>query len=163
MTTKNGQPAKEPPTITDDRFKPNLERQERARKVREFLEPQSNGARLSWLEIEQATGVSMNIASDGRDLVREGLDRLRRTYIKVQGLGIELSSKENATQIGDEASERVAEQMRLSQRKIDRTLARHEGELSAGEKAKLARQSAVLGTYRLAAEVERRQLGPKKD
>ena len=149
--------------MTDDRFKPNLERQERARKVREFLEPQSNGARLSWLEIEQATGVSMNIASDGRDLVREGLDRLRRTYIKVQGLGIELSSKENATQIGDEASERVAEQMRLSQRKIDRTLARHEGELSAGEKAKLARQSAVLGTYRLAAEVERRQLGPKPD
>ena len=147
----------------DDRFKPNLERQERARKVREFLEPQPNGARLSWLEIEQATGVSMNIASDGRDLVREGLDRLRRTYIKVQGLGIELSSKENATQIGDEASERVAEQMRLSQRKIDRTLARHEGELSAGGKAKLARQSAVLGTYRLAAAVERRQLGPKPD
>jgi len=145
-----------------DRFTPNLERQERARKLRAFLEPQPNGARISWVEIEQFTGVDMGTDTAGRELVREALDRLRRPYIKVQGLGIELSSKDNATQIGDEATERVTEQMRLSQRKIDRTIARHEEELSAGEKARLARQSAQIGTYRLACEVARRQLGAKK-
>ena len=151
--------------MTADRFSPNLERQERARKLREFLSPQPNGARFSWLEIEIATGVSMSpLKGDGRDLVREALDRLRRPYLSIQGLGIELSSRDNATQIGDEASERVVEQMRLSQRKIDRTIARHEDELDSAAKTRLARQSAQLGTFRLASELERRGLGrPKKD
>ena len=65
-----------------------------ADKLSTFLDSQAVGARLSWLEIEMATGVRMN--STGRSAVRRVLRRLKREYLPEAGTGIELTAHDNA-------------------------------------------------------------------
>lgn len=135
--------------MTAEVFKPNEERRERIKVLRDFIGKQSDGAKLSWLEVEQATGISMGSRSGGRDLLREALARIDRAYLPLHGDGVELSSPQNGVVIVCESLRKSVRSLRRTRKKTDLVTERHLDQMSQENRNKMLRAQAILGTTEL--------------
>jgi hypothetical protein len=79
-------------------FEPNEQRRKDFAALLAYAATLKDGQRLSWLEIQQATGIDMN-GRRGRDLFRKAASRAKRPYHPLPGLGVEMSSTENHGEI----------------------------------------------------------------
>jgi len=128
------------------RFKTNADRRRGIDSAAEFFGSQPDGARLSWLEIERATGVKTTGAhrDEGRDWCRVALRRIRRAYAPLpEGLGIELSATENAVTIAAMRTKRIVGAARSAHRSAVYTLERHDDDLSPTDRELLRANRSV--------------------
>ena len=134
------------------------ERRSKVKKLRELFDRQSDGATISWLEIERDTGISMGASGDGRDLARTALHLNHRPYVTLHGSGIELSSPTNAVDISLSVADAVSSAMQVGKRRVDWTLVRHAEAMEADVKRRMLAQSGLLASTRLAMQLEQKLL-----
>uniref|UniRef100_A0A6M3L492 Uncharacterized protein n=1 Tax=viral metagenome TaxID=1070528 RepID=A0A6M3L492_9ZZZZ len=119
-------------------------------KLQQYITTQEDGTELSYLEIEQATGIDMN--ERGKQILRRGIKRARREYSTIRGYGIKLACPETTLPI---LSGKII--------KIDRCVKRAEkthhtlqeqffSQLSPEEQKQILFAGAVFGAIRIAAE-----------
>lgn len=128
------------------RFQANEERRAGIESAATFFETQKDGARLSWLEIEQATGIKTTGArrDEGRDWCRRALRRVGRAYAPMpDGLGIELSAPDNAVSIAALRTKRIVGQAKAAHRSATFTLTRHEDDLVPTDREMLRANRSV--------------------
>lgn len=74
-------------------------RSEQVDKLVAWLSDIPDGTMLSWLEIEQQTGISMDPKGPGRSLVRDAMNRAKRPYHSVYGSGVRLADSMSAISV----------------------------------------------------------------
>ena len=89
----------------------------------QFIQTQVDGAELMWLEIEQQTGVSMDIS--GKAKLREAVKKCHRRYEIISGLGIILDSKQNTSRIADRSVRSIVNEVRRGKDTFDILATRH--------------------------------------
>jgi hypothetical protein len=139
-------------------FQPNPAIAAAKQKIQTFIDTQADGQTLSWVEIEQGTGVPMpaRVAKgqiNGRDLVRRVIREAGRLYAPVHGMGIELSSPTNTKGI-------IAAEIQSAGRKLLRAsadsatgLTRHGPQMTVQDKDALTRTSGLVTTLAMQARV----------
>lgn len=116
-----------------------------------FLSQFGDGARISWLEIERATGVRTAAPpgrqrDEARGWVRAALKELQRAYLPLpDGLGIEFSSPDNSLAIASRRGKLVLGAIRGAHAQITRALTRHDADLDKRDRDLLAANRSVLG------------------
>ena len=106
-------------------FKPNPLRREALVKLRDYVRALPHGARRSWVEIEQETGIEMR-TTEARALFSAALDAEKIPKIALKGSGVELAGPTNAAEIVDKASNRIVnaigDAVKTGERVCDRVL-----------------------------------------
>lgn len=114
----------------------------------ETSEQARDGCRVSFVEITQATGVTMD--DHGKARLRRVLERSRRTYIAIPGSGIEFTSPQSMLSYGQRQFEGAAEAVQRAASRIGRGLDRHGEAMSQDEKNKLLRMQGVMASVQAA-------------
>lgn len=128
-------------------FETNAERQRKLAELKSFFEKQKDGALVTWLEIEQATGIRMRSKDEGRRLVTEVLRRkLRRPYAVKPGTGIELSSPANAADIAERGRDLVINAARRMEKTGAQLEKLHGSQMTTTQRDRFARAQSFNGT-----------------
>ena len=135
-------------------FTPNPQRQERLAKLRDFVDALIDGRRVSWLEVEQATGIKMDPA--GQALIRLTLKRQRRPYLSLVGLGFEVSSAHNGVPIVEAKTRRFVSALAVARETTEQVSGRHINEMTQPNKNKLLHHQAVFSTLELSASLAKK-------
>lgn len=130
-------------------FEKNDKRREAVKKLVSFIESQDDGARLSFVEIETATGIVMD--DTGRGWLREAADRAQREYLAIPGSGIELSSADNGLTIVNKGERGFLNKLRAVRKTIDRIDGRHSEQMNSEQRHALNHHKAIFGTLSLQA------------
>ena len=128
-------------------FEPNQKRRELIVAIIDFMRAQPDGARITWVEIEQATGAPMR-TNEQRALVREACAKLDRAYIAIPGSGIELSSATNAAEIGNRETRKIGNAIERASTTVSAVISRHGNELSSEVQRGLLRVAGLAGALR---------------
>lgn len=72
----------------------NEKRREALLVLRAFVRDVAPGARVSWVEVEEETGLPMRLPKE-RDLFRDAMRMEKRVYKAIPGSGVEFSSADN--------------------------------------------------------------------
>lgn len=135
---------------------------ERCNKIKLFLENQDDGATLTWLDLETATGVPMRAHAvkgvSGRPMVWRMLKVLRRTYESIPSVGIRLSAPETAVAITQGKVSRVLSGIRGVSKSAAINLERHGEKLHSKDRDKLTRTAATFETIKMLASETRHTL-----
>jgi hypothetical protein len=123
-----------------------------------LLDATADGATLSWLEIEQKTGVKMNYR--GKDLVRRVIRRADRAHASIPGSGIRLSCPESSVEIVENAVHRIVGAMGTASRTTRVVLDRHGKDMSDEDRQKLIRVHGTLGAVKALTNDSVRMLLP---
>src|SRR5271166_805045 len=116
-------------------FAPNEQRREDVKAISALIAQQQDGARLSWLEVEQGCGVTMD--ARGRNLFRDCASKALRPYLTLRGFGVEFSSSLNALEIERAKLKRVHHSISNVQKTTEILAEKHLEQMSASDKAKL--------------------------
>jgi RNA 3'-terminal phosphate cyclase len=141
-------------------FEPNTKRREHLVKLRAYVAEQPNGARVSWVEIETATGVEMRTQLS-RGLFRMACHREKRGYLPLPGGGVEFSCATNAVEVVDRYNKRVMGAVKSASVKGGYVVARHVGEL-AGDEAKALLRAASLSSTLMMVGRQAKAMGEGK-
>lgn len=133
------------------RFDPNEQRRADLKRLRAFVDTLGDGARVSYVEIEQATGVKMD--DRGRKLMQLTLKRARRPPVTLPGHGYEMSSPANALEIVGAKSRRLVGALKIAQETTEHVAGRHLEEMSQEHRGKLQHHQAVFATLSLSASL----------
>ena len=117
------------------RFEPNEQRREDIKSIAPVIEKAPDGARMSWVEVESASGVKMD--PRGRGLFRHCADKLNRPYLTLPGLGVEFSSSGNAIEIAKARVTRVRHSIGRLQETTELLVDKHAAQMSTKDKATL--------------------------
>lgn len=134
-----------------ERFKPSPEKDHARSALRTFLTTLEDGRRLSWLEIEQATGISMD--SGGRALFRVVCGRAGRYYRAILGEGIEMSSHSNTVEIVAGKTRRAVNGMRRAEVTTSGLLARHGDEMTQADRNAIVFHKSLFASLDLASSL----------
>ena len=135
-------------------FKSNAERQAAIAKLVEFVQTLKDGQIVSWVEVEQATGVSMSLRGKGRDMLRIACHKEGREYSAKPGVGFEMSSPENAVDLARDRVERFANAAKAVQKTTDRLVTRHGAELSKSDATTLLATQSLFGMRVIEAKAD---------
>jgi len=124
-------------------FAPNPKRRENLVALRKFVHEQEAGARVSWVEVEQATGVDMQHQLS-RNLFRSACHREKRGYIALPGGGVEFSSSTNAVECVTRYAIRVNGAIASAAEKSAYVVERHAREMSGDAERELLRNASLL-------------------
>lgn len=119
-------------------------------KLQAFIEQQEHGATLSYLEIEQATGVRMD--THGKAHLRQATKRSKREYSPIRGAGIRLASAESCMPILGGRITRIDRAVRRADKSQKLLQEQFFASLSAEDQRKILFAGAVFGAIRLAAD-----------
>lgn len=129
-------------------------------KIQAFIEEQQHGSVVTYVEVQQTTGVRMD--TNGKAKLRRALKRARREYSPIIGAGIRLAAADavlslvshrltsinNATKRGDKTTRLLHEQFFAS--------------LGLEEQRQILFAGAVFGAIRIAAENGKLLYGKQK-
>jgi hypothetical protein len=132
-------------------FEKSEQRQRDLEAIKNVVGDAKDGARFSWLELEQATGVKMD--DRGKALLRQQLDRINRPYLSLHGDGIELSCPTNAEEIVGRHTLRLKNAFTSAKETTDVVMVRHGKELASDVLARLTHKQAMFATLDLTAEL----------
>ncbi len=136
------------------RFSPNGDRQRNIDSITRWFAGLGDGARVSWLEVEQKTGVKMTPA--GRNLVRLVAKRLHRPYRSMPGLGFETSSADNGLDIVAIKTSRAIHAISVTKRTTDTVAARHLDQMTQEARNRLLQTQATFATLQLTASLAKK-------
>lgn len=125
------------------------------------LEEASHGATLSWVELEQQTGVKMD--RRGRALAVRMVRRLGREYEALPATGIRLSSPDNALLIAEHANHKIVRAINGASRVASRLVTLHAAEMNDDDRQRLIRNRGLLGALQASAGDAVKMLLPKKE
>lgn len=138
------------------RFAPNEKRRAELARLVEYGSTLAHGARVSWLEVEQATGVSMR-DDYGRDLFREAVrEKLKRRYVALPGFGIEMSSPENANEIASREIQQIGSAVDRAGKTTGLLIEQHLDKMQQDQQARLLQKQAFLATIALSGNLSKR-------
>lgn len=120
-------------------------------KVKVFLTEQKDGARVSWVEIEQGAGVRMD--SRGKSLTRTALRMMRRPYLPMPGHGIEMSSAAIGPEIVEKGIRRIGHAISGAKKTTENIVERHLDAMPQESKNKILRAQAILSTVTLSVSL----------
>lgn len=141
-------------------LKPNEQKREWLRVLRAYLTGLADGTRVSWVELEQQTGVPCSSRAVGRSLFRTACKRVGRRYEPLHGSGFEMSSAVTANSIVDRTIRKVAGDIARARGTTEIIAARHLDDLKGDDRRRIEHQRAALATIGLSAELARRELPP---
>jgi hypothetical protein len=136
------------------KFVPNPVRRAEFKVLLDYVSKLQAGARISWVEITQATGVAMT--KSGQDLLRFALKRAKRPYLAIQGEGVELSSKDNALEVVASKTRRFVGALDNARETTSLVSTRHLDELPQEAKNRLLHQQAIFDTLSLSANLAKK-------
>lgn len=136
-------------------FIPNQQRREDLVKLVEYVKARHDGDRVSWLEIETATGVSMS-GDYGRGLLRVASRRAARPYMPLPGHGVEFSSPDNANEIAQKAVGSIATAVVRGAHRVATLCDRHIEKMSAEQSRLLTAKQAFLASMTVSTSLSRR-------
>lgn len=142
-------------------FTSNAQRQKNLETLRLYLEAKPDGSILSWVEVEQQSGVSMRERSN-RALVTLALKKLKRPYSSIHGSGIELSGPRNAANQAENSSRRAFRGLKRASKNVDRIGALHLERMPPEDQQRLLAQRSILGALASAGKTSKR-LAAKHD
>jgi hypothetical protein len=128
-------------------------------KIENYLSSRNYGEFVSYADIEENTGVSMDIK--GKGYMRTALRRMKCEYSPVRGAGIELASEKNTTRIIIHKLEKIDNAVKRSERTYDNLIPFHE-KLNQEELKSVQLVGAAFGAIRLAAANGKRYLKSQK-
>lgn len=131
-------------------FTPNPQKAFDKSLLREFLGELKNGARVSWVEIEQGTGIKMD--RRGQPLVRAVLKETGREYLALPGHGIEMSSPDNALDIVAGRLRRVDNALSVATKVTANVVSQHLEAMPSDRRQEILRTQALLSTLRFVGE-----------
>ena len=143
-------------------IQPNEQRRAWLKALREHITTLADGTRVSWVELEQKTGVPCGPKSPGRGLFRIAVKRCGRRYEPLHGDGFEMSAPSNANDIVDRAVRRVGTHLTLAKDTTEIIAGRHLDEMSGDNRKRIEHQRAALSTIGLSATLARRPELPGK-
>lgn len=115
-----------------------------------YLKAQRDGATVTWLELEQATGISCRPKPvngiDGRALTRRALHKMGREVETITGTGFVLSCPENVQKIMADRMTRTFGTMKRAKKAAEHLYEAHGTQLSPGARDRITRQTALLAT-----------------
>lgn len=135
-------------------FEPNEERRANLAALMAFVATLKDGVCVSWVEVEQATGIKMN--DYGRDLVRVALARSKRPKLPLPGEGFETSSAENGLEIVQRAGRAIVSALGRARETTEQVVGLHIKEMTQERRNRLTQQQAVLATLELSASLAKR-------
>ena len=124
-------------------FDPNEQRQADIATLREVIDNTKDGAVLSWVELEQMSGVRMD--ARGRGLFRVAMRKNKRAYKALRGAGVELSSPRNAVTILRQMDGRIGGAVRRATKVDGHIQGRHLEQLDARDRAEVLMRSSLRG------------------
>jgi hypothetical protein len=139
---------------TPETFTPNQRRREHFARVLEYVSKLPDGARVSWVEVTQATGVAMT--KDGQGLVRLALRRAKRPYLAIVGSGFELSSPNNALEVVASKTRRFVGALDVARETTAQVSTRHLDAMSQEKKNRLLHHQAIFDTLALNASLAKK-------
>ena len=132
-------------------FAPNPDRQAKMVALREYIDALPNGARRSFVEITQDTGIAMNV--EGRSLFRMSTKRLGKRFLSLRGHGFEMLSHENAPDIAGKAVRKVGNALDDARETVGVIADRVLPDMVGAARDRLLHQKAVLDTLQLSREL----------
>jgi hypothetical protein len=127
--------------------KPSIpEIQQAVAKLVEFFRDVPDGEDVAWLRVEAETGVTMD--EHGKPLVRRALKKLGRPYASVRGVGLRMSSAENALSIVQGGFVRVDNALRRTDKTREVLAARHLDQMTPGDQQKMLVLAGFFGAVR---------------
>jgi hypothetical protein len=142
-------------------IKPNEQRRAWIKTLTAYVTTLKDGARVSWVELEQATGVPCGPRSSGRGLFRLVCKRIGRRYEPLHGDGFEMSAPTNANSIVDRALSKVGKHITIARDTTEIVVGRHIDEMQGDARKRLEHQRAALATIGLSATLARKGLPAK--
>ncbi len=132
-------------------------------KISEYFSDKPDGAMISWLEMERDIGIPMRSMHrtgelDGRSLVRQALQKMKRPYETVHGSGIRLSAAATAVTILGGAISKVANATKRAKKVHANLQERHMKELSTYDRERMTRAAGMFATLDL---LRKEQIPPK--
>lgn len=128
-------------------FQKNDHRRSQIEALMTFLSKVAPGSALSFVEIEQGTGVRMN--HQGKLLMRAAMSKLHLKYIKLPGFGVKLSSPETAVERVDQDRRGIRNAIERAADTTELMLEQHGERMSNADAAKLTVFKAQLGALGL--------------
>jgi hypothetical protein len=121
---------------------------------RAYVRQVPDGAKLGWVDIEKATGISVAatpVNYELRRLFRRACKKEGRVAVAIgQGWGIEFSSASNAVDFTHRDVIRIANSTQRGHKRAGRLLEKHGEEMTEDNRRKLIASGAFYGTVQLA-------------
>lgn len=127
----------------EERMKSTQENQKARAVLQSYFERQADGETLSWLDIEQATGVKMD--PPGRNRVRVVLNSLKRPFESIRGSGIRLSSPNTINTIVAGRGKSVGNAIKRWSKTIKHGTVRHLSAMEGDDKDRLINAASFAG------------------
>ena len=135
-------------------FEPNMTRRKNLLTLRDFVTKQPHGSRVSWVEVEQQTGVAMS-GQLNRNLFRAACRREKRGYIPLRGGGVEFSSAANARECVERYNTLACGVVRAAAEKTAYVTTRHLHEMDGEERKELLRVASIASMLSMVARAKR--------
>jgi len=114
-----------------------------------YLESIANGQVLSYSQIQQETGVKMDNA--GKSYLRTALNKLKREYSAIHGIGIELTCAKTATSVVVKRLVKIDRSVGRAEKTVKRVTTQFYNELSEPEQKQVNFLGAIFGAIKLSA------------
>lgn len=127
-------------------------------KLRSYFEQAADGEEISWMRVEADTQISMDLKGNGRDLARRALLKLKRPYEAVRGVGVRLSSPENAIAILKGRFVRIDTAVLRADKTQQRLTDRHLEQMTPRDQRAMIIAAGFFGAVRTIANQAKTQL-----
>jgi len=134
-------------------FEPNMQRRKDLVTLREFVAVQEAGARVSWVEVAQATGGVM-VGPKALNLFRKACKQEKRDYLSLPDVGVEFSGPANAIECVQRSIGRIAGAVKSAAEKSGRVIERHAGEMPAEQASELIRLGSFASMLAIVAKLK---------
>jgi len=125
--------------------------QEKIGKLARYLEAQKDGDELTFVQIEQETGITMGVRTAGRDLLRRALRKVARPYEAIRATGIRLSAPTTAMTVLRGRVVRIDGAVRVAARTQRQLQERHLEQMSSDDQRKMLMAAGFFGAIRALA------------
>jgi hypothetical protein len=139
-------------------FEPNQERKADTEALLSFIDQTGDGTTVSWVEIEQLSGVQMN--ARGRELFRRAMRKRNREYFPLPGSGVRFSDPRNTIDIVRLRDSRITGAAKRSSKASSRLQTRHLEGLTPQDRTEFLMRQSLRGAL-LSGAKGLRQLEPK--
>jgi hypothetical protein len=140
-------------------FKSDQIRQTEISKVQIVLQALADGATISWVELEQQSGIKMHPSdAPGRNYARCAMHRLKRPYETLRGVGLRMSAPTNAITIAHGKFARIDGALRVADKTNHHLTTRHLEKMAPEEQRKLIIMGGFFGAVRAMASEHRKEI-----
>lgn len=118
----------------------------------------ADGDVVTWVDLEKESGLPMRVSGTGRIYARRALKRIRRPYETLPGVGVRLSSRDNAIIIVHGRFRRIDGAVRVAERTQKQLTDRHLEQMSTDDQRKILLAASFFGAIRAIAKSEEYRL-----